>query len=121
MNLDKNAYAPLLDITECFYCHNFGHKSYECQLKDNRLTSQNMYKTIGCMQWRKKVEEKKLNKCDLVLYAQDKNNKWYVDSGFSRHMTRDKSKFVSLNENKTGMSHSVMMKQEELEERVQSV
>jgi len=32
MNLDKNAFAPLLDITECFYCHNIGHKSYECNL-----------------------------------------------------------------------------------------
>ncbi len=42
------------------------------------------------MQWRKKVEEKKPDKCDLVLYAQDQNNKWYVDSGCSRHMTGGK-------------------------------
>ena len=37
MKLDRNAFAPLLDITECFYYPNFGHKSHECQLKDNRL------------------------------------------------------------------------------------
>jgi len=39
VNLDKNAFSPLLYIIECFYCHKFGHKLYECQLKDNRLTS----------------------------------------------------------------------------------
>ena len=95
MNLDKNEFSPLLDIIECLYCHNFGHNSYECQIKDNRLTSQNMHKTIGCMQWRKKAEEKKPDKCDLVLHAQDQNNKWYVDNGFSRHMTRDKNSLFS--------------------------
>ena len=109
MNLNKNAFSLLLDITNYFYCHNFGHKSCECKLKDNRLTSQNMYKTIGCMQWRKKEKEKKPDKCDLVLYAQDQNNKWYVDSGCSRHVIGDKIKFVSLNQNKIGMPHSVMM------------
>lgn len=46
-------------------------------------------------------EENKLDKCDLVLYAQGQNNKWYVDSGFSKHMIGDKNKFVSLDENKT--------------------
>lgn len=61
-----------------------------------------MYKTIGCMQWKKKVEEKKDDKCDLVLYAKDKNNKWYLDSGYARHMTWDKRNFISLNENKIG-------------------
>ena len=56
MNLDKNTYDPLLDINECFYCHNFGHKSYEYQLKENRLLSQNNSRTNGCMQWRNKKE-----------------------------------------------------------------
>lgn len=36
------------------------------------------------MQWRNK-EEKKADKCDLVLYAQDQNSKWYMNSGYSRH------------------------------------
>lgn len=54
------------------------------------------------MQWRKEREGKKFDKCDLVLYVQDQNNKWHVDSGCSTHMIGDKRKFVSLDENITG-------------------
>jgi hypothetical protein len=32
------------------------------------------------------------------LHAQNKGNQWYVDSGCSRHMTGDKSKFLNLKE-----------------------
>jgi len=60
------------------------------------------------MQWRKKKEEMEVNKCGLVLHAQNQNSQWYVDSGCSRHIIGDKSKFVPLDENK----------QEELGERV---
>lgn len=102
MNLGKISFSPLLDIIKCFYCHNFWHKSYECQLKDNRLSSEKNYRTYGCIQWRKRKEENKVDKCDLVLYAQDQNNKWYMDIGCSIHMTGDKNKFLSLDENKTG-------------------
>lgn len=102
MNLEKNAFAHLHDITECFYCHIFGHNTYEFHLRYNRLSSQNNYRTYGCIQWRKRKEEKKDDKCDLVLYAQGQNNKRYVESSFSRHMTGDKSKLVYLDESKTG-------------------
>ena len=46
--------------------------------------------------------EKKLNKCDLVLIAQDQKSQWYVDSGCSKHMTGDRSKFITFDENKSG-------------------
>ena len=49
------------------------------------------------MQWLNNI-----NKCDIVLYAQDQNSQWYVDSGCSRHMTGDISKCVTLDEKKTG-------------------
>ena len=31
-------------------------------------------------------------KCDLVLCAQDTDDKWYIDNGCSHHMERDKKK-----------------------------
>jgi hypothetical protein len=32
------------------------------------------------------------------LHAQNKGNKWYVESGCSSHMTRDKNMFCTLKE-----------------------
>jgi hypothetical protein len=37
-----------------------------------------------------------------VLSAQRKKNPWYIDSGCSKHMMGDKSKFMSLSERKSG-------------------
>jgi hypothetical protein len=48
--------------------------------------------------WKKNDSEK----CGLVLSAQRKNNPWYIDSGCSKHMTGDKSNFLSLSERKSG-------------------
>jgi transposase InsO family protein len=48
--------------------------------------------------WKKKESDK----CGLVLSAQRQTNPWYIDSGCSKHMTRDKGKFLSLSERKLG-------------------
>jgi hypothetical protein len=48
--------------------------------------------------WKKKVDDK----CGLVLSAQRKKNPWYIDSGCSKHMTGDKSKFLTLSDSKSG-------------------
>lgn len=29
---NSNPFAPLFDVIECVYCHNYGHKEYECKL-----------------------------------------------------------------------------------------
>jgi hypothetical protein len=42
------------------------------------------------------------DKCGLVLLAQRQKNPWYINSGYSKHMTGDKSKFLSLSESKLG-------------------
>jgi len=98
INMGMNPFAPLFDITKCFYCHNFGHKSYECQLKNSSSQSQNNCRIEKRKQWRKKKEAKKVDKCGLVLYAQNHNSQWYVDTSYSRHMRMDKSKFESQDE-----------------------
>jgi tRNA(Phe) wybutosine-synthesizing methylase Tyw3 len=48
--------------------------------------------------WKKKVDDK----CGLVLSAQNKKNPWYTDSGCSKHMTVDKSNFLTLSDRKSG-------------------
>ena len=40
--------------------------------------------------------EQKETECKVALYAKDKRSQWYVDSGFSKHMTGDQDKFLSL-------------------------
>ena len=57
---------------------------------------QKRYETKGCFQWKKKV-----NKCDLALTAQDLKSQWYLDSGCSKYMTGDRSKFITLDEKKS--------------------
>jgi hypothetical protein len=48
--------------------------------------------------WKKKVDDK----CGLVLSAKRKKNPQYIDSGCSKHMTGDKSKFLTLSDSKSG-------------------
>jgi hypothetical protein len=47
--------------------------------------------------WKKKADDK----CGLVLSAQRQMNPWYIDNGCSKHMTGDKSKFLTLSESKS--------------------
>ena len=47
-------------------------------------------------------KKKKTDNCALALKAQNNKDVWYVDSGFSTHMTGDRKKFVSLKEKKDG-------------------
>jgi hypothetical protein len=52
--------------------------------------------------WKRKQEEPPTEKCGLVMYARNNQSQWYVDSGCSRHMTRDQKKFITLKEEKGG-------------------
>jgi hypothetical protein len=36
------------------------------------------------------------------LYAKDKRSQWYVDNGFSKHMTGDQNKFPCLKKENKG-------------------
>jgi len=81
---------------ECYTCHNFGHKSIECWLRNYEPDSKSPAENVKI--WKKKES----NKCGLVLSAQRKMNPWYIDSGCSKHMMGYKGKFLSLSERKSG-------------------
>jgi hypothetical protein len=92
----NNHFYLLNNEIECYICHNYGHKSVDCRLKnyepDLNFPAENV------KFWKKKESDK----CGLVFSAQRKTNPWYIDSGCSKHMMGDKSKFISLSESKLG-------------------
>jgi hypothetical protein len=92
----NNRYDLLFNEPECYNCHNYGHKAADCHLKNYK--SDLIPTTENVKVWKKKVDDK----CGLVLSAQRKNNPWYIDSGCSKHMTGDKSKFLTLSDSKSG-------------------
>jgi hypothetical protein len=94
-NKHNNRYDPLFSEPECYICHNYGHKVADCRLKNYKPDSNHRDENIKV--WKNKED----NRCGLVLLAQRQKNPWYIDSGFSSHMTSDKSKFLSLKESKS--------------------
>jgi hypothetical protein len=92
----NNRYDPLFSEPECYNCHNYGHKAADCRLKNYNPDLNSTVENVKV--WKKKVDDK----CGLVLSAQRKKNPWYIDSGCSKHMTGDKSKFLTLSDSKSG-------------------
>jgi hypothetical protein len=92
----NNKFDLLNNEVECYTCHNFGHKSIDYRLRNYEPNSKSPVENVKF--WKKKES----NKCGLVLSAQRKTKPWYIDSGFSKHMMRDKGKFLSLSESKSG-------------------
>jgi hypothetical protein len=76
--------------------HNYGHNATDCFLRNYKLDLKSTAENFKV--WKKKEDDK----CGLVLSAQRQKNPWYIDSGCSKHMTGDKSKFLTLSENKSG-------------------
>jgi hypothetical protein len=92
----NNRYDLLFSEPECYNYHNYGHKAVDFHLRnynpDLIPTAENV------KVWKKKADDK----CGLVLSAQKQKNPWYIDSRCSKHMIGDKSKFLTLSENKSG-------------------
>jgi hypothetical protein len=93
---NNNHYDPLFNEPKCYTYRNYGHKVVDYCLR-NYESDLNPF-TENLKVWKKKENDK----CGLVLSAQRQNNPWYIDSGCSKHMMRDKSKFPSLREIKSG-------------------
>ena len=74
---------------ECFHCHKPRHKISECWNKYPGLKNNK----AGMVH-----EDKSKNSHETLLIASNKNvgDVWYLDSGASRHMTRNKNLFSKL-------------------------
>jgi hypothetical protein len=92
----NNRYDLLFSEPECYICHNYGHKAADCFLRNYKPDLIPTAEKVKV--WKKKEDDK----CGLVLSAQRQKNPWYIDSGCSKHMTGDKSKFLTLSESKSG-------------------
>jgi hypothetical protein len=91
----KNHYDLLFSELKCYIFHNYGHKAAYCCLKNYKADLNSTPENFKV--WKKKEDDK----CGLVLSTQRQINPWYIDSGCSKHMTRDKSKFLTLSESKS--------------------
>jgi hypothetical protein len=92
----NNNFDVLKNEIECYICHNYGHKSIDCRLRNYEPDLNSPAENVKV--WKKKESDQ----CGLVLLAQRKMNPWYIENGCSKHMTRDKGKFLSLSERKSG-------------------
>jgi hypothetical protein len=91
----NNHYDLLFSEPECYTCHSYGHKDAYCRLRnykpDLNPTTEN-FKV-----WKKKEDDNS----GLVLSTQSQKNPWYFDNVCSKHMTGEKSKFLTLSESKS--------------------
>jgi hypothetical protein len=91
----NNHFDMLFSELEYYNCHSYRHKAVDFRLRNYKPdlipTAENV------KVWKKKANDK----CELVLSAQRQKNPWYIDSGCSKHMNEDKSKFLTLSESKS--------------------
>jgi hypothetical protein len=93
-----NHFDLLNNELEYYNYHNFDHKSINFHLKKYKADPRINPLARNANTRKKKDSEK----CGLVLSSQKQKYPWYIDSGFSKHMTGDKDKFLSISKNKTG-------------------
>lgn len=90
-NTNNNPFEPPMNQNiVCYKCNNLGHKTHDWRLENAPIIKT---ENLG-MKW----ERKKKEYCNLALIAKDKEDEWYIDNGYSTHMTGDGNKFVSLKE-----------------------
>jgi hypothetical protein len=91
-----NSFSPLQERDlECFRCHNYGHKASSCRLME--VSEKPMFIREKKKLWKEKTSKEE---CIIALKSQDKEDLWYVYSECSKHMTRNKDKFLNLKKKK---------------------
>lgn len=99
-NKNYNSFIPLMDQNiVCYKCNNIGHKARNfrnVEENDSIINKENPTTT-----WKKEQTSNK-EECKLALIAENKQDEWYIDNGFSAHRTGDQNKFISLKKRKSG-------------------
>jgi hypothetical protein len=83
---------------ECYNCHNFGHKAANCHLKNYNADPRIKFLDRKTSTWKRKDSEK----CGEALSTQKQKASRNIDSGCSKHVTRDQDKLLSIRKSKTG-------------------
>ena len=90
-NINYNSFSPLMDKNiACYKCNYLGYKA-----RDYRYMNEDVpMPTKICR--RKEIPNNEY--CRIALTAEEckEEDEWYIDSGFSSHMTGDKDKFIIL-------------------------
>jgi hypothetical protein len=109
-NINCTLFAHLLVYnTEFYKCNNYRHIARDYRSSIRKSPKQNReedvltkhreeYTRVG----KRKQKELKKEECGLALYAKNKDNQWYIDSGCSKHIIGDQTKFLTLKEEKGG-------------------
>ncbi|RVX01385.1 hypothetical protein CK203_031255 [Vitis vinifera] len=103
---DKEKWEKKGDLI-CFKCKKPGHIKYDCPLykiEAKRRMKKAMMATWSESEESSKEEKEKevANMCFMAIDDLDEEDKWFLDSGCSRHMTGDESKFAFLTKRKGG-------------------
>ena len=97
---NKNLFTLLQKYhIECYKCNNHGHMERDCKLKTHTRNTV-IIKPQNTKQKKYWKEKEELESFVIALCATERQKLWYLDSGCSKHMTSDSSKFITLKDNK---------------------
>lgn len=103
-----NSFSSLLDFNVVYYkWNNYGNiaccsrsgivESHRYYREENILSKKKgIHRSVGNEKWERIKKKREMYAHTIALYAKNKGNKWYVDSRYSSHMTRNQTKFVPL-------------------------
>jgi hypothetical protein len=102
-----NRFESLRTEVECYKCNNFGHVTKDCRMavppKEPQQNNNSHRHEPQKMTWIRKQDQYSTNEeCTIALQAKQKKHGWYVDNGYSKHMTGDRDKFLTLRKERDG-------------------
>jgi hypothetical protein len=102
-----NGFEYLSTKVECYKCNHFGHMAKDCRMtvpprepqhNDNSHRHEPQKRI-----WIRTYDQYSNEEFTLTLQAKQKKCGWYVDSGYSKHMTCDRDRFLTLRKERDGL------------------
>jgi hypothetical protein len=95
-----NMFESLSTEVECYKCNKFDHMSKDCRMiippREPQQNNNNHIKKPQKRTWIRNKNQCNNEECTLSLQDKKKKRGWYVESGYSKHMTGDRDKFLTL-------------------------